>query len=84
VYKRFSLYYIGKVDNDEYGRSLLKGWVVGYLNTMQANGGVQNFTADDVSVEAGTDVDAVVINVALQPVDSVEKIYMTVTVSVSV
>lgn len=35
----------------------------------------------DIQVSAGTDVDAVVVNAAIQPVDSVEKIYMTVTVS---
>ena len=79
VYKQFSLYYIGKINED--GRNLLKGWIVGYLNEMQANGGIQNFEADDIQVSAGTDVDAVVVNAAIQPVDSVEKIYMTVTVS---
>lgn len=81
VYKQFSLYYIGKINNNEDGRNLLKGWIVGYLNEMQANGGIQNFEADDIQVSAGTDVDAVVVNAAIQPVDSVEKIYMTVTVS---
>lgn len=81
VYRQFSLYYIGKVDNNEIGRGLLKGWIVGYLNEMQANGGVQNFEAEDVSVSPGSNVDSVLIQVALQPVDSIEKIYMTVTVS---
>ena len=81
VYEHFSLYYIGKINNNEDGRNLLKGWIVGYLNEMQANGGIQNFEADDIQVSAGTDVDAVVVNAAIQPVDSVEKIYMTVTVS---
>lgn len=83
VYKQFSLYYIGKTDNDENGRKLLKGWIVGYLNEIQANSGIQNFTAEDVEVLPGSVVDAVVVNVALQPVDSIEKIYMTVTVSVN-
>lgn len=83
VYKQFSLYYIGKVNNNEEGRALLKAWIVGYLNEMQANNGIQNFAADDVLVEAGNTSDAVVVSAALQPVDSVEKIYMTVTVSAS-
>lgn len=83
VYRQFSLYYIGKVDNNETGRGLLKGWIVGYLNEMQANGGIQNFVADDVSVQAGNSVDSVLVDVALQPVDSIEKIYMTVAVSVN-
>lgn len=83
VYKQFSLYYIGKTNNNDDGRNLLKGWIVGYLNEMQANGGVQNFEPDDVEVAAGNEIDAVVVNVAIQPVDSIEKIYMTVNVSVN-
>lgn len=83
VYRQFSSYYIGKVDNNETGRNLLKGWIVGYLNEMQANGGIQNFDAEDVKVSAGSSVDSVLVNAAIQPVDSIEKIYMTVTVSVN-
>ena len=83
VYRHFSLYYIGKIDNNETGRSLLKGWLVGYLNDMYANGGVQNFTAEDVTVSAGNSVDAVVIEIWVHPVDSVEKIYINVSVSVN-
>ena len=56
---------------------------MGYLNEMQANGGVQNFTAEDVTVRAGNVIDSVLVDVAIQPVDSVEKIYMTVAVSVN-
>lgn len=83
VYEYFSNYFIGKVDNNPTGRNLLRGWIVGYLNEMQANNGIQDFAAEDVAVEAGNSVDAVLINVVLHPVDSIEKIYMTVTVSVS-
>lgn len=83
VYRQFSLYYIGKVDNNETGRGLLKGWIVGYLNEMQANGGIQNFVADDVTVQQGNSVDSVLVGVWLQPVDAIEKIYMDVAVSVN-
>ncbi|MCI8661431.1 MAG: phage tail sheath protein [Lachnospiraceae bacterium] len=83
VYRQFSLYYIGKINNNDEGRSLLKAWIVGYLNEMQANGGIQNFIPDDVTTSQGSTVDSVLIGVALQPVDSIEKIYMTVTVSVN-
>lgn len=84
TYEHFANHYIGKVDNDDTGRSLLRGWLVGYLNGMQANNGIQNFIEDDVEVLAGDSIDAVLINVAIQPVDSIEKIYMSVTVSVAV
>lgn len=83
TYEHFANHYIGKVDNDDTGRSLLRGWLVGYLNGMQANSGIQNFVEDDVEVLAGDSIDAVLINVAIQPVDAVEKIYMSVTVSVA-
>lgn len=84
VYEHFSNYFIGKVDNNEVGRNLLKGWIVGYLNEMMANNGIRDFTAEDVTVEAGNSVDSVLINVAIRPVDSIEKIYMSVAVSVTV
>lgn len=79
--EQFSRYYIGKTDNNAEGRDLLKGWIVGYLNEMQANSGIQNFTAEDVTVEAGGAIDAVYITAAIQPVDSIEKIYVDVSVS---
>ena len=84
IYRYFSLNFIGKVDNNAAGRSLLRGWIVGYLQEMQANNGIQNFAADDVTVEAGSTVDSVLINIAIMPVDSVEKVYVSVTVSVAV
>ena len=80
VYEHFSDYFIGKVDNNDAGRNLLKGWIVGYLNEVQANNGIRDFASEDVSVAAGNDIDSVVINIAIRPVDSVEKIYMTVAV----
>ena len=83
TYEHFANHYIGKVDNTDTGRSLLRGWLVGYLNGMQANGGIQNLVEDDVEVLAGDSIDSVLINIAIQPVDSVEKVYVSVTVSVN-
>lgn len=81
TYKNFSKNYIGKTQNNETGRDLLKAWICGYINEMQANGGVQNFETDDVSVLPGEALNAVVINVAIQPVVAIEKIYMTVVLT---
>ena len=78
IYKNFAQNYIGKIQNNESGRSLLKAWIVGYLNEIQANGGIQNFEADDVTVSAGNAINAVIITIAIQPVAAVEKIYITV------
>lgn len=84
TYEHFATYFIGKVDNNDSGRSLLRAWIIGYLNEMMANNGIQNFVAEDVEVLPGDTIDAVLINVALQPVDSIEKVYISVTVSVNV
>ena len=81
TYEHFSKYFIGKVDNNDSGRSLLRQWIIGYLNEMQANNGVQNFSAEDVTIAQGDAVDSVIVNVALTPVDSIERIYVSVTVS---
>ena len=81
IYAQFSANYIGVVNNNESGRARFKAAIVGYLQDIQANQGIQNFEADDVTVEPGTAIDAIVVNVAIQVVDSVEKIYMTVEVS---
>ena len=83
-YKNFTENYIGKVDNNDSGRALLRAWIIGYLNEMMANNGIQNFTADDVEVLPGNAIDAVVINVLIQPVDSIEKIYVSVTVDANI
>ena len=84
IYEYFSNTFIGSTNNDADGRNLLKAYIVQYLNEMQANGGVQNFAADDVTVQQGDTLESVLINVLIQPVDSVEKMYMSVTVTVSV
>ena len=81
IYQKFSDGYIGVVNNNEAGRMQFKSAIVGYLLDIQANEGIQNFEADDVTVEAGEDIDAIVVNLAIQPVDSVEKIYVTITVN---
>lgn len=83
VYEYFSKYFIGKVNNNDTGRNLMKGWIVKYLNEMQANSGIQNFDAEDVTVIQGSNLDSVLINIAIMPVDSVEKIYVQITVSVT-
>jgi hypothetical protein len=79
-YEIFSRFFIGQVNNNEEGRDLLKAHVVGNLADKQGNNVIQNFTTDDVEVISGEDADAVVINANVQPIDAVEKIYMTVTV----
>lgn len=81
IYETFAKYYIGVVNNDTIGRNLFKTEIIGYLNQLQGIGAIQNFSADDVEVLPGIEVDAIVVNVAVQVTDAVEKVYMTVTVT---
>ena len=81
IYQQFSDGYIGVVNNNEQGRMMFKSAIVGYLLDIQANNGIQNFETEDVTVEPGEAIDAIVVNLAIQPVDSVEKIYVTITVN---
>lgn len=77
----FSLYYVGKVGNDAGGRDLFKGDIITYCRELTALRAIQNFDAkEDVSIAAGNDGDSVVVTLAVQPVDSMEKLYMTVEV----
>ena len=76
----FNKSYLGKVSNDENGRNIYKNDLVAYFKTLEAMGAVQNFRVDDVQVLPGGDSDAVVVSLYVQPVDSMEKLYMTVNV----
>lgn len=78
TYREFSGNYIGRVQNNSAGRDLLKGWLVGYLGEMQANGAIEGFSPEDVAISAGNAINAVVVSLAVQPVGAIEKVYITV------
>ena len=77
----FESNYVGKVDNNATGRSLLRASLIEYFNELQRLNAIQNFVAEDVVVNPGNDIDAVVIECYIQPVDSIEKIYINVNLS---
>ncbi|SCL85105.1 phage tail sheath C-terminal domain-containing protein [Sporanaerobacter sp. PP17-6a] len=77
----FESNYVGKINNNPDGRSLLRASLIEYFNELQQMNAIQNFTPEDVTVNPGNDSDAVVIDCYIQPVDSVEKMYITVNLS---
>ena len=81
IYAQFMQNFIGIVNNNEAGRSRFKAAIVGYLLDIQGAEGIQNFSPDDVEVLPGAELDAVLINLAIQAVDAAEKVYMTITVA---
>lgn len=74
--------YMGKVDNNKTGRGLFKADLIQYGNELQRLAGIQEFEgAADISIAQGKDLDAVVVDWYVKPVDSMEKLYMTVNVN---
>lgn len=79
----FNRNYAGKMDNNDAGRNIFKGELINLCNTLQNMSALKNFGgADDITVMQGTDIDSVVVDFTVQPVDAMEKLYMTVNVSV--
>ena len=77
----FNRNYCGKIDNNDVGRNLYKTELISMMDQLQGIGAVQNFQGtSDITVLPGNDVDSVVVDMLVQPVDSMEKLYMTVNV----
>ena len=80
--RTFSESYIGKIDNNEDGQALLTAAVDQYFLTLQAGGAIQNYVpGQDFAINKEKSVgDEVWANIAVQPVDAMEKFYFTVRV----
>ena len=76
----FSKFYLGKQSNNANGRNLLKAEILAYHEQLMKIEAIESFTADDITVEKGTEKQDVVIYEAVQPVDAMEKLYMKVEV----
>ncbi|RMC48903.1 phage tail sheath family protein [Lactobacillus sp. ESL0228] len=76
----FNTMFIGKVTNNATGRDLFKANRVSYLQGLMDANVIDNFKSDDITVEPGNDRDSIVVNLAVTPLDSMEKLYMTMVV----
>jgi hypothetical protein len=72
--------YMGKVTNNVEGRNLYRGDLIAYCGEIQKLNGIENFTAEDVQVFEGDELDAVRTEAFIQSLDSMEKLYMTINV----
>ncbi len=77
----FESNFVGQLNNNEDGRSQLRATVVEYFNELQRLGAIKEFTPEDVVISQGADSDAVIIDNYIKPVDSIEKMYITVKLS---
>lgn len=72
--------YVGKIQNNQAGRNLLKGSLVEYLEMLVAKGAIETFEPADILIAQGNEKDTVEIRCAVTPTDTVDKIYVTVEV----
>lgn len=76
----FNTKYLGVVPNDAAGRISLWSDVVQHHNNLQAIRAIENFADTDVIVNQGETKKAVVVTDVVTVVNTMEKLYMTVTI----
>lgn len=71
--------YVGKVDNNEEGRNLFKADLINFGNQLQNLNAITDFDGNaDIAVSKGQNIEDVIADWAITPVDAMEKLYMTV------
>lgn len=73
--------YIGSITNNENGRTLLKSSVIAYFGKLVDDGIIGDFNPKEIIVEKGNADDTVLMQYAITPVDSMEKLYNTIKVT---
>ena len=73
----------GKVTNNPENRAVFASSIITLFNELQRIEAITNFAgADDIEVTQGNSLDSVICNAWVQPLDAMEKLYMTVELSV--
>lgn len=81
VARIFGASYIGLVTNSDTGRQLFKADLVNLALEYQGIDAISDFKSEDITVRQGSGKRDVTVDCALKPNDSMEKLYMTVTVN---
>jgi hypothetical protein len=81
VARIFGERYLGAQTNNDTGRELFKADLVALGTAYQDTDAISGFSSEDITVQQGTGKRDVVVDCALKPNDSMEKLYMTVTVN---
>lgn len=77
----FGKSYLGLVTNSDTGRQLFKADLVALALQYQSIDAISNFDSGDITIAQGDGKRDVAVDCALQPNDSMEKLYMTVVVN---
>lgn len=81
VARIFGRSYIGQVTNSGTGRQLFKADLVALALQYQEIDAISDFASEDIEVQQGNGKRDVVVDSALKPNDSMEKLYMTTVVN---
>lgn len=76
----FNTKFLGKVPNNESGRISLWNEIVKHHKELEKIEAIENFNADDVVVEKGNDKKSVIVTDAVEVINAMAKLYMTVEV----
>lgn len=76
----FNNKYIGKIQNNQAGRTSLWADIVKLYERYQSVQAIENFVPEDISVEQGNDKQSVVVNSSVEPINAMEKLYMSVVI----
>ena len=60
---------------------IFKGMLVEYFTDLERRGAIQNFDSDNVTVEAGAAINAILVNCGIQLVGSMELAYINVNLT---
>ena len=78
--------YMGKVDNNEQGRANFKVDLDNYFKQLEGMNAIQEYVSsggmDNITIAQGSELDVVVVEVYIKPVDSMEFLYFTCNVRV--
>lgn len=77
----FNSKYIGKIANNEAGRTSLWSDVVALFKNYQTLQAIEDFKDEDISIEIGNDKKSVVVGTGVKVISAMEKLYMTLDVS---
>lgn len=76
----FEKTYLGKINNNEDGRTSFKSDIISYLKELNKLGAIEDFKNEDISISVGNEIDSVLVDIGIKPIDAMEKLYMTVSV----
>ena len=76
----FNNYYLGKVQNDDAGRTSFWSEIVKHHETLAGLRAIEDFNSEDITVTQGDTKKSVVVTDCITPVNAMTQLYMTVVV----